>query len=158
MQLVYSAWSDWRLTFGVLQWEMIWEKWGKIGTEYWWGFFLFQRVLFFSEGSLPPRHHLKAGHDGNQTSDWAMLWLSPVSSPANRTYIAAGGGISAPNLVCRRLEVARSWQASQHQCSQAGDHLLSTIPQSDIWTWGNICPDSPGGSISTVSTYIIIAN
>ena len=40
--------------------------------------------------------------------------------------------------------MARSWQASQHQCSQAGDHLLSTIPQSDIWTWGNICPDSPG--------------
>ena len=40
--------------------------------------------------------------------------------------------------------MARSWQASQHQCSQAGDQLLSTIPQSDIWTGGNICPDSPG--------------
>ena len=40
--------------------------------------------------------------------------------------------------------MARSWQASQHQCSQAGDHLLCTIPQSDNWTWGNICPDSPG--------------
>ena len=40
--------------------------------------------------------------------------------------------------------MAGSWQASQHQRSQAGDHLLSTIPQSDNWTWGNICPDSPG--------------
>ena len=47
MQLVYSAWSDWRLTFGVLQWEMIWEKWGKIGTEYWWA-----RLLINKQESL----------------------------------------------------------------------------------------------------------
>ena len=64
------------------------------------------------------------------------------------------------SLVYRRLEVARSWGDSQLQCSQAGGHLvslgqspelesllLSTIPLSDIWTGGNICPDSPGGWI-----------
>ena len=65
--------------------------------------------------------------------------------------------LSLSSLVYRRLEVARSWQDSQAQCRQAGGHLislghsphletlvLSTIPLSDIWTGGNICPDSPG--------------
>ena len=65
--------------------------------------------------------------------------------------------LSLDSVVYRRLEVARSWQDSQRQCSQAGGHLvslgqspdleqllLSTLPLSDIWTGGNICPDSPG--------------
>ena len=75
-----------------------------------------------------------------------------------RTVRISVPDLSLASLVYRRLEVARSWQDSQGQCSQAGGHLvslgqspdlerllLSTIPLSDIWTGGNICPDSPGG-------------
>ena len=70
--------------------------------------------------------------------------------------------ISVPDLlvqsrVYRRLEVARSWTESQEECGRGGGHLVSlghtpgleslllnTLPLSDIWTGGNICPDSPG--------------
>ena len=65
--------------------------------------------------------------------------------------------LSLDSLVYRRLEVARSWQDSQLQCRRAGGDLvslgqsaelesllLSSLPLSDFWTGGNICPDSPG--------------
>ena len=61
------------------------------------------------------------------------------------------------SVVFRRLEVARTWPDSERQCEKGGGHLVSlgqephretnilaTIPLSDIWTGGNICPDSPG--------------
>ena len=75
--------------------------------------------------------------------------------------------ISVPDLlvqsqVFRRLDVARSWAESEAECRRGGGHLLSlghsehletlvltSLPLSDIWTGGNICPDSPG----TVSKY-----
>lgn len=75
-----------------------------------------------------------------------------------RTVRISVPDLSHDSLVYRRLEVARSWQDSETQCSQAGGHLvslgrapgletqlLSSLPLSDIWTGGNICPDSPGG-------------
>ena len=49
-----------------------------------------------------------------------------------RTLITSLPDLLVADTVVRRLEVARSWQASHPQCSQAGGHLLSNIPQSEI--------------------------
>ena len=52
--------------------------------------------------------------------------------------------------------VARTWHEAEHECVASGGHLvslanveeegmvLSSLSLSDIWTGGNMCPDSPG--------------
>ena len=132
--------------------------------------------LFVPEGSLVRRVSLPPATTqlellGLRLSSDYLLTLSchfpgqPSLQCGRRTVRISLPDLVLASLVYRRLEVARSWGESQLQCSQAGGHLvslghnpelesllLSTIPLSDIWTGGNICPDSPGGSISTLNS------
>ena len=69
--------------------------------------------------------------------------------------------IAAPDLligttIYTQLVVARTWTESQQECLAGLGHLVSLgniteerlilegVSMSDIWTGGNICPDSPG--------------
>ena len=60
------------------------------------------------------------------------------------------------NKVYHQLGVARDWHQSEMECRAGSGHLVSLgneaeeqmvmagVQMSDIWTGGNMCPDSPG--------------
>ena len=87
----------------------------------------------------------------------------------NLTYACGKVAISteAPDMlfgdtIYTQLVIARTWTESQRECLAGLGHLVSLgnrteekkilggVSMSDIWTGGNICPDSPGMSICSV--------
>ena len=113
-------------------------------TNYMFGGLSLDTLYHVSLSCLFGSESFKCGHETLTTSAPALVTSGEVSS------------------VYSVSEVASSWDQAEDTCVAGGGHLVSlgnmveetrvmeAIDVTDIWTGGNMCPDSPGKNIFTV--------